>query len=143
MNWKVESLDQIPAVAEAILEQLDEKIILFQGEMGAGKTTLIKALCEAKGVQDEVNSPTFSIVNQYQSAEGEDLYHFDFYRIEDEEEAYDFGYEEYFFSGSICFVEWPEKIVNLLPSKFGLVQVVHNDHERQISFQPSATQLTA
>jgi tRNA threonylcarbamoyladenosine biosynthesis protein TsaE len=83
--------------------------------MGAGKTTFIRAICEELGVEESVNSPTFAIVNEYRSGEGDPIYHFDFYRINKEEEAYDFGYEDYFYSGELCFVEWPEKIENLLP----------------------------
>lgn len=109
-------LDELRKVSEAILEILPEDgILLFYGEMGAGKTTLIKNLCNLLHVKDEVSSPTFSLVNEYQTKVGETLYHFDFYRIKSEEEVMDMGYEDYFYSGSRCFVEWPEKIPNLLP----------------------------
>ncbi|MCW8310406.1 MULTISPECIES: tRNA (adenosine(37)-N6)-threonylcarbamoyltransferase complex ATPase subunit type 1 TsaE [Sphingobacterium] len=90
------------------------RIFLFYGPMGAGKTTFVKSLCEQLGVKDSTSSPTFSIVNEYASDAGP-IYHFDFYRIKDEQEAFDFGYEEYFYSGAYCFIEWPEKIPNLLP----------------------------
>ncbi|MDL2303492.1 tRNA (adenosine(37)-N6)-threonylcarbamoyltransferase complex ATPase subunit type 1 TsaE, partial [Dysgonomonas sp. OttesenSCG-928-D17] len=83
--------------------------------MGAGKTTFIKSICENLGVSDTINSPTFAIVNEYRSDSGELIYHFDFYRINKIEEAYDFGYEDYFYSGSLCFIEWPEKVEDLLP----------------------------
>jgi tRNA threonylcarbamoyladenosine biosynthesis protein TsaE len=96
----------------------DEKIFLFEGEMGAGKTTFIKAICASMGVADVVSSPTFSIVNEYQGDNNQRIYHFDFYRIEDQREAYDIGYEEYFYSGDICLVEWPEKIRDLLPQEY-------------------------
>lgn len=91
------------------------RIVLFYGSMGAGKTTLIKAVCEALGVEDTVTSPTFALVNEYSTANGEPVFHFDFYRIECLEEAYDLGYEEYFYSGRLCLVEWPEKIDALIP----------------------------
>jgi len=83
--------------------------------MGVGKTTFVKAVCEELGVEDTINSPSFAIVNEYHSQKGEVMYHFDFYRIEDVEEAYDFGYEDYFYSNNYCFIEWPEKIESILP----------------------------
>ena len=108
-------LDQVPDVAKMILESVKNKTLLFYGEMGTGKTTLIKELIKQLGITDVVSSPTFSLVNEYQSKNGESIYHFDFYRIEDEEEAYDIGIEEYFSSNSWCFIEWPGKVENLLP----------------------------
>jgi tRNA threonylcarbamoyladenosine biosynthesis protein TsaE len=108
-------LDQVPDVAKMILESINNKTLLFYGEMGTGKTTLIKELIKQLGVTDIVSSPTFSLVNEYRSENGESIYHFDFYRIEDEEEAYDIGIEEYFSSNSWCFIEWPGKVENLLP----------------------------
>ena len=93
----------------------------FHGEMGAGKTTFIKTICAALGVEDATSSPTFALVNEYRSGKGEPVYHFDFYRIRSEAEALDMGFEEYVFSGYYCFIEWPEKIPNLLPP--GTVQV--------------------
>ncbi len=108
-------LDQVPDVAKMILESVNNKTLLFYGEMGTGKTTLIKELIKQLGVTDIVSSPTFSLVNEYQSKNGESIYHFDFYRIKDEEEAYDIGIEEYFSSNSWCFIEWPGKVENLLP----------------------------
>ncbi|MCC8018720.1 MAG: tRNA (adenosine(37)-N6)-threonylcarbamoyltransferase complex ATPase subunit type 1 TsaE [Rikenellaceae bacterium] len=102
--------------AEAIAELLRRyPVAVFHGEMGAGKTTLIRAVAEVMGVEDTVTSPTFAIVNAYTAATGADIYHFDFYRIDDPAEAFDLGYEEYFFSGDICLVEWPEKIPGLIP----------------------------
>jgi tRNA threonylcarbamoyladenosine biosynthesis protein TsaE len=91
--------------------------------MGAGKTTLIRSVADALGVEDQVTSPTFALVNQYEGANGERLFHFDFYRIEDEREAFDLGYEEYFYSGDLCFVEWPEKIESLLPEEVVEVRI--------------------
>jgi tRNA threonylcarbamoyladenosine biosynthesis protein TsaE len=110
----------------------EEKFVLFEGEMGAGKTTLIKALCKKAGVLDAVGSPTFSIVNEYKTLAGQTIYHFDFYRIKNLQEAFDIGYEEYFFSGHQCFIEWPEKIQSLLNFKTALVQVLAKDEIRSI-----------
>jgi tRNA threonylcarbamoyladenosine biosynthesis protein TsaE len=108
-------LDQVPDIAKMILESVTNKTLLFYGEMGTGKTTLIKELIKQLGVIDIVSSPTFSLINEYLSPDGESIYHFDFYRIEDEDEAYDIGIEEYFSSNSWCFMEWPGKVENLLP----------------------------
>lgn len=102
------------AAAQILFQYPDDKIFLLYGEMGAGKTTLVNAFCRALSVSDTTSSPTFSIVNEYSSAHGP-IYHFDFYRLKREEEALDLGYEEYFYSDAYCFVEWPEKIPNLLP----------------------------
>lgn len=118
-----ELADLHPAAIKLLEFAGDEKIFLFEGEMGAGKTTFIKAICEAMGVADVVSSPTFSIVNEYRSGEDKSIYHFDFYRINDLQEAYDIGYEEYFYSGDICLVEWPEKIRELLPEEYVLVNI--------------------
>jgi tRNA threonylcarbamoyladenosine biosynthesis protein TsaE len=116
MEILVHSLAELRTFAEKILSSFpDDRIFLFHGEMGAGKTTLINALCKSLGVQEATSSPTFSIVNEYRFASGT-VFHFDFYRLKNEEEALDLGYEEYFYSGNYCFVEWPEKIANLLPS---------------------------
>ncbi|WP_312134537.1 tRNA (adenosine(37)-N6)-threonylcarbamoyltransferase complex ATPase subunit type 1 TsaE [Sphingobacterium sp.] len=115
MEYLVNSTDGLAAAAQWLLQQKpDAKIFLFNGAMGAGKTTFIKAICEVLNVEDSTSSPTFSIVNEYAAADGP-VYHFDFYRLKDEQEAYDLGYEEYFYSGAYCFIEWPEKIPNLLP----------------------------
>ena len=110
-----ENLEQLDSIASQILDcTLTHKKFAFYGKMGVGKTTLIKALSLQLGVTDTVSSPTFSIVNEYQAHENTKIYHFDFYRIEDEKEAYDMGYEEYFFSNAYCFIEWPEKIPHLI-----------------------------
>ncbi len=126
--------EQLEEAAKAIIEAgKDTDAWLFIGEMGAGKTTLIKAICEVKGVLDEVNSPTFSIVNEYLTADDETLYHFDFYRLEREEEALDIGIEEYFYSGNVCLMEWPERVEGLLPDTFLRIDITENtDHTRTI-----------
>ena len=109
------SLQDLPKIASEIISSAKNKTLLFYGQMGVGKTTLIKELCKSLGVLDNISSPTFSLVNEYQTAKNDKVYHFDFYRIEDEEEAYDIGIEDYFDSKNWCFVEWPENIENLLP----------------------------
>ena len=102
----INSEEQLAEVAEALLDALDGRtVVALRGEMGAGKTTLVRALAEHLGVEDQVTSPTFALVNQYEGANGERLFHFDFYRIDDEREAFDLGYEEYFYSGDLCLVE--------------------------------------
>lgn len=109
------NLESIPSVAKQILEYASlHKKFVFYAEMGVGKTTLIKELSLQLGVTDVVSSPTFSIVNEYLTKEDGSIYHFDFYRLEKEQEAFDMGYEEYFFNNDYCFIEWPEKIPNLI-----------------------------
>ncbi|MDJ1502837.1 tRNA (adenosine(37)-N6)-threonylcarbamoyltransferase complex ATPase subunit type 1 TsaE [Xanthocytophaga agilis] len=116
---KYSSLKELPFIAGFLIKLADEyKVWLLEGEMGAGKTTLVKAVCEKLGVEDTVQSPTFALVNEYLTAKGESCYHFDFYRIKDETEAMDMGIEEYFDSNSYCFVEWSAKIPHLLPAKY-------------------------
>ncbi|WP_438977650.1 tRNA (adenosine(37)-N6)-threonylcarbamoyltransferase complex ATPase subunit type 1 TsaE [Polaribacter sp.] len=109
------SLQDLPKIASEIISSAKNKTLLFYGQMGVGKTTLIKELCKSLGVLDNISSPTFSLVNEYQTANNDKVYHFDFYRIEDEEEAFDIGIEDYFDSKNWCFIEWPENIENLLP----------------------------
>ncbi len=128
-------LSQLPAAAKQLLQSFDgEKIIAFQGAMGAGKTTLIKAICEELGVKDTISSPTYSIVNEYRTAKGEKIYHFDFYRIKSVDEAYDMGYEEYFYSKAYCFIEWPEKIAELMPLTYEKVTITLQGEERIITY---------
>lgn len=112
---KTYSLSEIDEVAKELLPQINSNIVLLNGEMGAGKTTLIKALCKALKCPDVVSSPTFSLINEYRTVDHKPLYHFDCYRIENEEEAYDFGAEEYLYSGNLCLIEWSENIQSLLP----------------------------
>ena len=120
----VDSLDGLKEVAEAVVDSLDGRnVVAFCGAMGAGKTTLISAIMEHFGSDDTVTSPTFALVNQYGTAEGEVVYHFDFYRINRIEEVFDMGYEEYFYSGDLCLIEWPELIEDLLPEDAMVVRI--------------------
>ncbi len=117
MTFEVKDLGDLPQVAQQLIAHFENhRIICFYGDMGAGKTTLIKAVCHEMGVSDNVVSPTFALVNQYTAGSGMPIYHFDFYRIETIEEVYDFGYEEYFYATEgVCLIEWPELIEELLP----------------------------
>lgn len=107
-------------------------VFAFYGAMGAGKTTFIRAVCEELGVRETVTSPTFAIINEYRGREGESIYHFDFYRINKLEEAFDFGYEDYFYSGNLCFIEWPELVEPLLPENTVKVYIAENDKGARI-----------
>ena len=133
-TMQIGSLAELPDAAEEIIRALGGRtIVAFRGEMGAGKTTLIREIAARLGSDDVVTSPTFAIINQYAAAEGRTLYHFDFYRIDRLEEAYDFGYEEYFDSGDLCLVEWPEKIEPLLPENTMNVRITAlSEQERRI-----------
>jgi tRNA threonylcarbamoyladenosine biosynthesis protein TsaE len=127
------TLKDLGAVAEAIAERASKyRIWLFRGDMGAGKTTLIKAVGAALGVTETMSSPTFSIVNQYEAGVNGSVYHFDFYRIRHEAEAYDIGADEYFYSGDLCFIEWPEKIPTLIPAVHGSVTIEATDSTHRI-----------
>lgn len=132
----VKSPEEIQGAAEEFLEATHGKdIVAFSGELGSGKTTFIQALCRTLGVEKDVNSPTFSLVNQYFTEKGESIFHLDLYRIEDPEELFDLGYEEYLFSGSRCFIEWPEKAPGLIPEDTLLAVIrVMEDGSREISF---------
>ena len=137
MKLEINGLNDLKEAAKQLLIFAgEEKIIIFEGDMGAGKTTFIKEICHALGVADVVSSPTFSIVNEYLiQNNNRPVYHFDFYRIKNLQEVYDIGYEEYFFSDSICLVEWPEKIAELLPETYIKVIITAlNETERHISF---------
>ncbi|MDB5017664.1 MAG: tRNA ((37)-N6)-threonylcarbamoyltransferase complex ATPase subunit type 1 TsaE [Mucilaginibacter sp.] len=124
---------QLPSLASQIVSfAANNRIFLFYGDMGAGKTTLIKALCECLGTDEPVTSPTFSIVNEY-IGKGNRIYHFDFYRLKDQSEAFDMGYEDYFYSDAYCFIEWPEKIPGLLPEHYIRIQIkVIDNNSREI-----------
>ena len=131
MKVEIHSVEQLPEVARNLLSTFgEERFFAFFGKMGVGKTTLIKELCAALGVKDNVCSPTFAIVNEYSDSEGEPVYHFDFYRLKSVAEAYDIGYEEYFYSGCYCFTEWTEKIEELLPERYVRVEIEEKDGVR-------------
>ena len=116
MEITIKSLDTIHEAAKEFVKEMGEgKVFAFYGKMGAGKTTFIKALCEVLGVEDVITSPTFAIINEYTDGNGNPIYHFDFYRIKKLEEVYDMGYEDYFYSGNLCLLEWPELIEDILP----------------------------
>ena len=116
MEITIKSLDTIHEAAKEFVKEMGEgKVFAFYGKMGAGKTTFIKALCEVLGVEDIITSPTFAIINEYTDGNGDPIYHFDFYRIKKLEEVYDMGYEDYFYSGNLCLLEWPELIEEILP----------------------------
>ena len=136
MEIKSTSLDSIQDAARTFISQMgDRKVFAFYGHMGAGKTTFIKALCEAMGVEDVITSPTFSLVNDYTDRNGNSIYHFDFYRIKKLEEVYDMGYEDYFYSGSLCLMEWPELIEELLPEDAVKVTITEQaDGSRTVNF---------
>ncbi len=124
MNLKIQSIKTIHETARQFIDQIGDKTIFaFNGKMGAGKTTFIKAICETLGVKETVNSPTFSIVNEYESADGRIIYHFDCYRITKIQEALDLGAEEYLYSGNLCFIEWSENIAPLLPDTLVNVEI--------------------
>jgi len=125
ITLEIPSLDKINEVAREFIRNMgDATVFAFYGNMGAGKTTFIKAICEELGISEGVNSPTFAIVNEYRSdTTGELVYHFDFYRINKIEEVYDLGYEDYIYSGALCFLEWSEKVEELLPPETVMVTI--------------------
>ena len=136
MTITIKDLDHIEEAAREFIAQMgDDTVFAFYGKMGAGKTTFIKALCKLLGVEDDVNSPTFAIINEYRSeTTAELIYHFDFYRIKKLEEVYDLGYEDYFYSGALCFIEWPELVEELLPLDAKKVTITENsDGSRTIT----------
>ena len=133
MEFIINSLDEIPEVANKIINKLQYKLITFEGEMGAGKTTFIKEFVKALGTNDDVSSPTFSIVNEYETDSGI-VYHFDFYRLNHEEEALDFGIEEYLYSNQYCLMEWPNKIVNFIPDEHHTITIENVDGVRHLNF---------
>lgn len=137
MKITIKSLDTIRDAAREFIKNMGSgNVFAFYGKMGAGKTTFIKAICEELGVEDVITSPTFAIVNEYRSAKsGELIYHFDFYRIKKLEEVYDMGFEDYFYSGALCFLEWPELIEEILPGDAVKVTITQNeDGSRDVEF---------
>ena len=141
MDIKINNLDNIRETAREFINNMgDHKVFAFYGKMGAGKTTFIKALCEELGVEDVITSPTFAIINEYTShssllAPHSSIFHFDFYRIKKLEEVYDMGYEDYFYSGALCFIEWPELIEEVLPEDAVKVTITEKeDGTRAIHF---------
>ena len=136
MNIKIQDIDHIREAAREFIKHIGQRrVFAFYGKMGAGKTTFVKAVCEELGVEDVITSPTFAIINEYSQPDGTPLYHFDFYRIKKLEEVYDMGYEDYFYSGSLCFIEWPELIEDVLPDDAVHVSIEEQtDGSRQVVF---------
>ena len=134
MEIRINSLADNNEAAKTFVENMgDGKVFAFYGKMGAGKTTFVKAVCECLGVEDVITSPTFAIVNEYTSATtGDAIYHFDFYRIKKLEEVYDMGYEDYFYGGSLCFLEWPELIEDLLPEDATKVTIEETENGARV-----------
>lgn len=129
MKIKIKKLSDIQTAAKEFIAAIGENTVFaFYGAMGAGKTTFIKAVCEELGVAETITSPTFAIVNEYKNKEGLPIYHFDFYRINKLEEAFDFGYEDYFYSGNLCFIEWPELVESLLPENTVKVYIAETEN---------------
>lgn len=129
----VNGLGDLPDAAEEILGALDGRnVVALYGPMGAGKTTLVREICAQLGSEDTVTSPTFALINRYDTAEGDAIFHFDFYRIERPEEAFDMGYEEYFYSDGLCLVEWPEKVEELLPDDVMKVTINPTSNTRRV-----------
>ncbi len=139
MKLTIQTTDQLQQAALSFLAATNQAsgIFAFYGEMGAGKTTFIKAVCEALGIKDVINSPTFAIINEYTKPSGEPVYHFDFYRLKKEQEAFEIGCDDYFSSGYTCFIEWPEKIGSILPDGSTRVEItVLPDGCRSIELKP-------
>ncbi|WP_313374237.1 tRNA (adenosine(37)-N6)-threonylcarbamoyltransferase complex ATPase subunit type 1 TsaE [Chishuiella sp.] len=134
MEFIIQNLEELPEVAKEIKKQLVHKIITFEGEMGAGKTTFIKELVKSFGTNDEVSSPTFSIVNEYDTDEGK-VFHFDFYRLNHEDEALDFGIEDYIYSNQFCLMEWSNKIANFIPDEHHTISIKNVDGIRYLNFE--------
>lgn len=128
MEIKINNLTDIHTAARQFIDAMgDSTIFAFYGKMGAGKTTFVKAVCEELGVEDAISSPTFAIVNEYLDGQGESIYHFDFYRIKNPQEVMDIGYEDYIYSGCLCFMEWPELIEELLPEDAVCVTIAEEE----------------
>ena len=128
MEIQINSIEKINQAAQAFVAAMGKrKVFAFYGKMGAGKTTFIKAVCQTLGVEDVINSPTFAIVNEYIDGQGQPIYHFDFYRIKTPQEVLDIGYEDYVYSGHVCFMEWPELVENLLPDDVVKITIEENE----------------
>lgn len=135
-SWSFKSESELPLIASEFIQAFpDLKKVALYGKMGVGKTTFIKAICQKLDANDQVSSPTFSIINEYFSNKCGSIYHFDFYRLEEEQEVYDMGYEEYFYSDSYCFVEWPERIASLLSADFANLYMEEKDGNRIIKIE--------
>ena len=132
LNFEINNENELDFISKEIIEKFKSKVFLFYGEMGVGKTAFIKSICKHLNVLDVVSSPTFSIVNQYINDQNEFMYHFDFYRTNNKNEIFDIGYEEYLFSDSFCFIEWPERLDNLLPNKYLEIKMKLRDGNRVI-----------
>ena len=133
MEIRITDIDHIREAAREFVEHIgDRRVFAFYGKMGAGKTTFVKAICEELGVEDVITSPTFAIINEYTSAKDDTIFHFDFYRIKKLEEVYDMGYEDYFYSGALCFIEWPELIEEILPDDAVRVSITEQDDGSRI-----------
>lgn len=138
MTFEIQSLETIDQAAQKFIDQIGNRTVFaFDGNMGAGKTTFIKSICEEMGVKETVNSPTFSIVNEYEAADGRIIYHFDCYRINKIQEALDLGAEEYIYSGNLCFIEWAENIAPLLPEYLVKVEIseLENGERKVVIFE--------
>ena len=137
MNFSfiIKNENELDEIAQQVLKKYNLKIFLFYGEMGVGKTRFIKSLCKGLDVLDVVSSPSFSIVNQYLNKNDDFIYHFDFYRTNNKEEIFDIGYEEYIYSSSYCFIEWPEKIESLLPNNYIKIEMILDGNNRKINIK--------
>ena len=135
LNFEINNENELDFISKEIFEKFKSKVFLFYAEMGVGKTAFIKSICKHLNVIDVVSSPTFSIVNQYVNDQDEFIYHFDFYRTNNKNEIFDIGYEEYLFSDSFCFIEWPERLDNLLPDKYLEIKMKLNKGNRVIKIK--------
>ena len=135
LSFVIKNENELDEIAQQLLKKYNLKIFLFYGEMGVGKTRFIKSLCKGLDVLDVVSSPTFSIVNQYLNKNDDFIYHFDFFRTNNKEEIFDIGYEEYIYSSSYCFIEWPEKIESLLPNNYIKIEMILDGNNRKINIK--------
>ena len=135
LSFVIKNENELDSIAQQILKHYKIKVFLLFGKMGVGKTTFVKSLCKGLNVIDIVSSPTFSIVNQYLNKDNDIVYHFDFYRTNNNEEIFDIGYEEYIYSSSYCFIEWPEKIESLLPNNYIKIEMTLEEDKRIINIE--------